>query len=89
MRRVRVIVSGDVQNVGFRSWVKHKAEHFRLTGWVKNNPDGTVEAVFEGLDSSVAEMIDACSRGPPASYVEKVDVSDELVSGNFPDFRIV
>lgn len=89
MRRVRVVVTGDVQNVGFRSWVRHKAEHFRLKGWVKNNADGTVEAVFEGPDSQVGEMLDACSRGPPASYVEKVDVQDENVKGGFPDFRIV
>jgi acylphosphatase len=89
MRRVRVLIIGDVQNVGFRAWVKHKAELLHVRGWVRNNIDGTVEAIFEGTEPQVQEMVEACSRGPPASYVEKVEVSEESMKGIFPDFRII
>jgi acylphosphatase len=83
------MVHGDVHRVGFRAWTKHKADHFGVTGWVKNNVDGTVEAVFEGMDWKIDEILDACKRGPPASYVEKLDVKDEPVKDKFPDFRII
>jgi acylphosphatase len=89
MRRVRVVVTGDVQKVGFRSWTKHKADHFGVKGWVKNNVDGSVEAVFEGMDSTIEEMLESCRRGPPGSYVREVDVKEETMKGKFPDFRIV
>jgi acylphosphatase len=89
MRRVRVVVTGDVQNVGFRSWTRHKADHFGVRGWVKNNVDGSVEAVFEGMDSAIDEMLESCRRGPPGSYVRDVDVREEKVTDRFPDFRIV
>ncbi|MBI4894714.1 MAG: acylphosphatase [Candidatus Aenigmarchaeota archaeon] len=89
MRRVRVVVRGDVQNVGFRSWTKHKADHFGAKGWVKNNVDGSVEAVFEGMDSVIEEVLESCRRGPPGSYVRDVEVKDEAVTDKFLDFRIV
>ena len=89
MRRVRVVISGDVQNVGFRSWTKHKATHYGVKGWVKNNVDGSVEGVFEGMDSVIEEMLDSCRRGPPGSYVRDVKVFEENVTGKFPDFRVV
>lgn len=89
MRRVRVVIRGDVQNVGFRSWTRHKAEHFGITGWVKNNDDGSVEAVFEGDDAKVDELVEECRRGPPGSYVEKVDIEEEEHGGIFQGFSIV
>ena len=89
MRRVHVIISGDVQNVGFRSWTRHKAEHFGVAGWVKNNADGTVEAVFEADDGKVDEMLDECRRGPPGSYVENISVDDEKFINEFKSFDII
>lgn len=88
MKRVRVMVVGDVQHVGFRAWVKHKAEFLGLGGWVKNTKDGNVEAVFEGEEPVVKEMIDECLKGPPASYVERVEEKDEKPIGE-KSFRIV
>ena len=88
MRRVHVIVRGDVQNVGFRSWTRHKAGHFGISGWVRNNDDGTVEAIFEGLDHNVEEIIEECRRGPPGSYVEKVETDEEKFVGDFRGFEI-
>lgn len=88
MRRVRVVVRGDVQNVGFRSWTRHKAGHFGVVGWVRNNADGSVEAVFEGVESAVEGMVESCRRGPPGSYVDGVDVKEEKFAGEFSDFQI-
>ena len=89
MRRVRVVISGDVHNVGFRSWAKHKAEFFGVKGWVKNSADGTVEAVFEGEDYRIDDMLDSCRRGPPGSYVEDVKVEDESFEDEFRNFSII
>ena len=89
MRRVRVVISGDVHNVGFRSWAKGKAEHFGVKGWVRNNIDGTVEAVFEAEDYRIDDVLDACRRGPPGSYVEGVKTEDEQFRGEFRDFKII
>ncbi len=89
MKRVGVIIRGDVQNVGFRSWIKHKAGHLGLKGWVKNNLDGTVEAVFEGEDHKIEEILDECKRGPPGSYVENVEAEEGKFRNEFDGFDIV
>ena len=83
------MISGDVHNVGFRAWAKHKAEDFGTKGWVRNNVDGTVEAVFEGEDYKIDEMLDACKRGPPGSYVEYIRTEDEQFIDEFREFKII
>lgn len=88
MRRVHVIISGDVHNVGFRSWTKHRAQQLGLKGWVRNNKDGTVEAVFEGEDHKIEEVLEDCKRGPPGSYVEKVEILEEKLRKEFEEFSI-
>jgi len=67
-----VIVHGRVQGVGFRAFVEVEALTRGLEGWVRNRRDGSVEAVFSGEETVVAEMIEACRRGP--SYGARVDV---------------
>jgi acylphosphatase len=89
MKRVRVTVSGDVHGVGFRSITKHRAGKIGVRGWVRNNSDGTVEAVFEGDDEKVSDMVEWCKKGPPTSYVETVEVVEEKYSGEFKSFEIV
>ena len=90
MKRVHVVIRGDVQNVGFRSWTKAKAGHFGVAGWVKNTDDGAVEAVFEAEDEKkVDELVEECRRGPPGSYVEGVDVEEEVFRGEFEGFDII
>lgn len=71
-----VVVRGRVQGVGYRAFVEDEALRRDLEGWVRNRRDGTVEAVFSGAETVVAEMIVACRRGPPAARVEAVDVTD-------------
>ncbi len=76
MRRVRVIVSGRVQGVGFRDWTERQALARNLTGWVRNRIEGSVEAVFAGDDAHVSEMLDLVWEGPRAARVEGVEVFD-------------
>jgi acylphosphatase len=86
--RAHVFVSGRVQGVFFRSEIRHEAKKRGLRGWVRNLPDGRVEAVFEGEEKSVKELIEFCKRGPPGARVTSVDVSWEQPTGEFKDFEI-
>ena len=81
---VRVIIDGRVQGVGYRAWVETEAISRRLSGWVRNRRDGTVEAVFEGDEANVAAMIVACRSGPRMARVEHVDVT-ALETEDVPD----
>ena len=85
--RVHVFVSGQVQGVLFRASTRRKAFELGLGGWVKNLSDGRVEAVFEGPDEQVREMLLWCRKGPPASTVKKVETKTEESEG-LGDFKI-
>jgi acylphosphatase len=71
-----VVARGRVQGVGYRAFVEEEALRCGLEGWVRNRRDGTVEAVFSGADGTVAAMLEACRRGPPAAWVEAVDAQE-------------
>jgi acylphosphatase len=71
-----VVARGRVQGVGYRAFVEEEALRRGLEGWVRNRRDGTVEAVFSGADETVAAIIEACRRGPPAAWVEAVDAQE-------------
>jgi acylphosphatase len=86
--RAHVFVSGRVQGVFFRSETKYEAKRRGVTGWVRNLPDGRVEAVFEGEEKSVKELIEFCKRGPPGARVSNVEVIWENYTGKFRDFEI-
>jgi len=87
--RAHVYVSGRVQGVFFRWYTREEALRLGVKGWVRNLPDGRVEAVFEGEKEAVEQMIEFCRRGPPAARVEKVEVSWETPTGEFSTFKIV
>ena len=76
--RAHVYVSGRVQGVFFRDSAREKAEQLSLSGWVRNLPDGRVEALFDGEPQKVREMIEWCEAGPPHATVEGVEA--ELVA---------
>jgi acylphosphatase len=79
--RRRVVVHGFVQGVFFRDTVRRRALTLGVAGWVRNNRDGTVEAVFEG-DAAAAESLVALShKGPRGADVERVDVFEEEPEG--------
>lgn len=89
MKRVRVIVSGRVQGVSFRARTKKMADSLGLKGWVRNRPDGSVEALFEGSPADVDAAVDWCRKGPSYSIVEHLAHKEEPYKGEFDVFRIV
>jgi acylphosphatase len=86
--RAHVFISGLVQGVFFRHETRLRAIRNNVTGWVRNLPDGRVEAVFEGEKENVEAMIAFCQRGPPGAIVKKIEVKWENPTGEFKDFRI-
>ena len=75
--RVRVVVRGSVQGVGFRYATVSRASSLGLGGWVGNRPDGSVEAVFEGPRERVESMVGWCRRGPSGARVDDVETYSE------------
>jgi acylphosphatase len=87
--RVRVFVSGRVQGVFFREETRCRTKEHNVAGWVRNLSDGRVEAVFEGEDRDVTNMIEFCRRGPPAARVTSVGVREEPYSDEYVDFEAI
>jgi acylphosphatase len=87
--RAHVFASGRVQGVFFRAETAEFAERHKLTGWVRNLSDGSVEAVFEGEKESVESAVDFCKRGPPGAFVSNLDVEWGEWRGESRDFRVV
>jgi acylphosphatase len=85
--RKRVIVHGQVQGVFFRDTTRRMAESRGVAGWVRNNPDGSVEAAFEGEPDAVDEMVRFAHEGPRGAAIASVDVVDEEPEG-LAGFRI-
>ncbi len=77
MIRRRVVVHGFVQGVFFRDTVRRHAVGAGVAGWIRNNRDGTVEAVLEGDPDAVERLVDVCRRGPTGARVDRVDVLAE------------
>jgi acylphosphatase len=75
--RVRVVVSGRVQGVFFRASCADEARRRGVGGWVRNVPDGRVEAVFEGEEPQVAALVAWCGHGPSGARVDAVEVEAE------------
>jgi acylphosphatase len=83
---VRVIISGEVQGVGFRFHTRIKSRNLDLKGFVRNLDSGEVEAVFEGEEDKVKEMIEWCKKGPDSALVKDVKVEFENYTGEFEGF---
>jgi acylphosphatase len=81
MTRRRLVVHGLVQGVFFRDTVQRAALRAGVSGWVRNNRDGTVEAVFEGEDGAVERLVAFCQEGPRGARVDSVDVHPEEPEG--------
>lgn len=85
-RRVRILVEGRVQGVGFRAFVAREAQARGLAGFVRNLRDGRVEVSARGARDAVAGLCEACRLGPPGSHVPGVaiaDVTESAGSGRF------
>lgn len=88
MIRVRVTVTGIVQGVAFRARTRNEAIRNHVLGWVRNLPDGRVEAVFEGRPEDVDRVVGWCRVGPSLAVVKHVEAFEEPYSGAFKDFSI-
>ena len=87
--RARVLISGRVQGVWYRATTRDKAEQLGLTGWVRNTPDGKVEAVFEGEENDIQKMLLWCWEGPDLAKVVDVNINFEEYIDEFDSFKIV
>jgi len=85
---MHVIISGRVQGVFFRVETQRAARRLGVTGWVRNLPDGTVEAVLEGSRGQVNAMLDWCRQGPPSARVDDLRVQEQPATGEFEGFEI-
>jgi acylphosphatase len=79
--RVRVVVAGRVQGVFFRASCAERARRLGVGGWVRNLPDGRVEAAFEGDPAAVRDLVGWCGHGPPGARVTGVETSEEAPLG--------
>jgi acylphosphatase len=86
--QVHALISGRVQGVGYRFSTADKADQLGIKGWVRNLPDGRVEAIFEGETTLVNEMIQWCYLGPSAARVKEVKLKRGIVEG-FSSFKII
>lgn len=72
MSSKRLVIAGDVQGVGYRAWASDRAAELGIAGWIRNRPDGTVEALISGTADAVEEMARACRRGPRHARVTDI-----------------
>lgn len=89
MRRVHIIITGDVQGVGFRAWLKNQARQKEIFGWVKNREDGTIEAVFEGEAEQVKALLELCYTGPDVAWVDDIKIEEQKFHDEFTEFSVV
>jgi acylphosphatase len=85
---VHILISGRVQGVWFRATTKQVADQIGVKGWVRNTSNGCVEAVFEGEEKRVDEIVEWCHSGPPMAIVEKVKVEKQAPTNSFEGFSI-
>ncbi len=86
--RAEVRVCGRVQGVWFRQSTKQTAERYGVTGWVRNNQDGSVSALFEGDEAAVDQVLAWCRQGPELARVDDLQVERLAASGEFSHFSV-
>lgn len=88
LQQLHAVVRGRVQGVGFRDATERRAIELGLSGWVRNQPDGTVEVTAEGDRATLEHLLEFLHRGPSAARVSKVESEWKVGSGGFSDFRV-
>ena len=88
MKRVKITISGEVQGVFYRAFIKERAQEAGLTGYAKNIPGGKVEVIVEGHELKINKLIEYCRQGPVGAKVEKLETKTEPYKGEFKEFRI-
>ncbi len=87
--RAHVLISGKVQGVFYRVNTKRMADKLGVKGWIRNLPDGRVEAVFEGDEEAVKRLISWCWIGPPGAKVTNIEVEWEEYLGEYESFKVL
>lgn len=88
LARLHLVVSGLVQGVWFRQSTANAVEGLGLTGWIRNLPDGRVEALAEGERPALEALLAACRRGPPAARVDAVEAAWGEAQGGLGPFSV-
>ncbi|MBI3072699.1 MAG: acylphosphatase [Deltaproteobacteria bacterium] len=86
--RVHVVISGQVQGIGFRAAAHEAAKNLGVVGWVRNRPDGDVESTVEGTREQVQNFVEWCRKGPAGSVVVKVRVEHSEATYEFQGFTV-
>jgi acylphosphatase len=89
VKRARVRIHGRVQGVFFRAEARSRAESLGVAGWIRNEPDGSVEALFEGEPDRIDSMVEWCRRGPSGAHVDEVEVFEEEAGQAERGFRVL
>ncbi len=87
MKTLRIYITGTVQGVFFRKYIKEKADELNIRGFVRNLDDGRIEVIAEGRDEKVNEMVEACKKGSAHSDVKNIE-THELKHQGFEGFKI-
>lgn len=88
-KRMHLIIEGRVQGVWFRESTRRQAVSLGVSGWVKNRPEGTVEALLEGPEDAVLRLVAWCGKGPSAAGVTKIHKTEETWRGEFDTFDVL
>jgi acylphosphatase len=89
VKRLHVWVEGEVQGVFFRESTRREADRLGVAGWVRNLPDGRVEAVFQGPAARVEAMAAWCQQGPPSAVIARVEAKPEPPAAEPAGFRVL
>lgn len=88
MKVVRLLIFGKVHGVGFRKFVRHNGQKLGLVGWVRNLPEGTVEAEISGSEEHIKKLIALCQKGPFLAEVANVEVEEDEKDFPYTDFLL-
>jgi acylphosphatase len=88
LKRLEATVRGRVQGVYFRQTTRSQAQQLHLTGWTRNEPDGTVKVVAEGPEAALQQLLTFLHQGPPGARVDQVQANWSAATGDFATFHI-
>jgi len=88
-KTVQLIISGQVQGIGYRKWMQRRAKRFGVVGWVKNRTDGAVETLLQGEQKMVDHVIQEAWNGPPLSQVTNITIEHIAHADNAVDFIVI
>lgn len=87
-KRLEISITGDVQGVSFRYYAKDIAKKLGITGWIRNEADGSISLVVEGKEKNLQNFLNWCHQGSPLATVEKVNSREGKYTGEFKSFEI-